>query len=114
MSHSTEHSQDAHGGHDEHGHHEAHIIGYPTLIAVYFVLLCLTGLTIFTAIHFDLPPLPSVFLAIAIAAIKSTVVLLIFMHLYYEKPVFRYMFISTIGTYVIFVLLTFADTVYRY
>ena len=101
-----------HNEHSEH-EHEEHITSYGLNIGIYFILVFFTAVTIGVS-YIDLAPALSVVAILGIASIKGTFVLLYFMHLLYEKPVFRYMFISTLFTYIIFLILTFADTIFRY
>lgn len=66
-------------GHDEHGHH-------PTLAALVFVYVALLVLTVVTYVtgkmHLGALALP---LALVIASTKATLVVAIFMHLYYSR-----------------------------
>lgn len=70
-----------HGAHDEAGHHHA-LPGW-LLFGTWVVLMSLTGLTVFSAQYhlgaFDIP------IAMTIATIKAFLVMLIFMHLLWDK-----------------------------
>jgi cytochrome c oxidase subunit 4 len=55
----------------------------------------------------------SVFVALVIAAIKATIVVRIFMHLKYESKLFHVMVFVVLLTLVIFIGLTFTDTLFR-
>jgi cytochrome c oxidase subunit 4 len=48
-----------------------------------------------------------------IATVKAGLVLLYFMHLRYEKPLFAIMILVVLVTYGIFIALTFSDYFYR-
>lgn len=88
----------------------AHI---PTSIflIVWAALLVLTGVTVTVAgLHLGAF---SVFTAIAVAAVKATLVLLFFMRLKYEPLLFRAMLLAAVATIAVIMALTFADVAYR-
>ena len=80
-------------------------------MAVLMVLLVLTGVTV-AASRLDLGGL-NIWIAIVIASIKSTFVLLFFMHLKYEGRFIRTTFIVTICTLAILVGFIFWDVSFR-
>lgn len=84
---------------------------FSTYILLWLALLMLTGVTI-TVAGLNLGTL-SVLGAIVIAAVKSTLVVLYFMHIKYEDRVFKMMLGLAIFTLVIILVLTFADVSYR-
>lgn len=84
---------------------------YSTYILVWFGLLVLTAITV-TVAGLNLGSL-SVYGAIAIATIKSTLVVLFFMNIKYEDKVFKLMLGIAIFTLVVILAMTFADTMYR-
>jgi len=84
---------------------------FSTYILIWLGLLMLTGVTI-TVAGLNLGTL-SVLGAIVIAAIKSTLVVLYFMHIKYEDRVFKIMLGLAIFTLVVILVLTFADVSYR-
>jgi len=84
---------------------------YSTYLLIWFGLLVLTGVTV-TVAGLNLGNL-SVLGAILIAAVKSTLVLLFFMHLRYEDRVFKIMLGIAIITLMIIMVLTFADVSFR-
>lgn len=84
---------------------------FSTYILIWLGLLLLTGVTI-TVAGLNLGTL-SVLGAIVIAAIKSTLVVLFFMHIKYEDRVFKIMLGLAIFTLVVILVLTFADVSYR-
>jgi len=55
----------------------------------------------------------NVFVALLIAGLKTGVVLSYFMHLMYEKQVFRIMFFIAVATLTVFISLTFVDVSFR-
>jgi cytochrome c oxidase subunit 4 len=85
--------------------------GFDVYILTWVALLILTAITV-TVAGMHLGKF-SVLTAVVIAAIKASVVLYIFMHLKYEKPVFRTMVYVALGTLVIFIGLTFTDILFR-
>ncbi|MBF0313987.1 MAG: cytochrome C oxidase subunit IV family protein [Oligoflexia bacterium] len=99
--------------HGEHEHlEESHISSYKQLLLVLFSLLVLTAITIYSA-SFNFGK-ANVWIALVIASAKSSIVVLYFMHLRYEKPVFKYMFITAIMILAIFISFIFWDLAYRY
>ncbi|MGK9477193.1 cytochrome C oxidase subunit IV family protein [Melioribacter sp. OK-6-Me] len=88
-----------------------HIIGYNTYILVWISLLALTTITVSIAgIHLGDYTL---LIAMFIAAIKSTLVINIFMHIKFDEPIFKvFLGLSGFTLLVIFVL-TFFDFIYR-
>ena len=95
--------------HDTHAEHENS--GYGIYLLTWIALLALTAITVAVA-GMHLGTL-SVTVAVLIAGIKATVVLLFFMHLKYESTLFKTMVLVTIGTFVIFIGLTFFDVLFR-
>ncbi len=93
------------------GEHEQHLIPYKTFVNIWLALVALTLVTV-GASYADLKHM-STFTAILIACVKSGLVAMYFMHLRFEKPIFTWFFVAAIGTYAIFVILTFADYYYR-
>lgn len=92
-------------------HTERGRTGIDVYVRSWVALLVLTAITV-TVSGMHLGKL-SVFTAIVIAAAKATVVLFFFMHLKYEKPLFRTMVCVALGALVVFIGLTFTDILYR-
>jgi len=88
-----------------------HIVGYKTLFNILLVLFVLTAITV-GASYIDLGKL-NVWLALFIASIKGTCVLLFFMHMKYEGPVLRWSFLGTIFFLGIMISFTFWDVAFR-
>ncbi|MEQ1830784.1 MAG: cytochrome C oxidase subunit IV family protein [Pirellula sp.] len=93
----TTHSDAAHGhghahahdvSHGDHGHGHDGEFSHPMpiwmLLAVFFVLLALTGLTVYQS-TFDLGNM-EVWLSLTIATVKAALVIAFFMHLLWDKP----------------------------
>jgi cytochrome c oxidase subunit 4 len=88
-----------------------HIINYRVYGWVLTGLLALTFLTI-TVTWIDLSAI-TVFIALIIASVKSSIVLTYFMHLKYESRLFRAFLIMVLSIYTLVILLTFADYLFR-
>jgi len=95
---------------DEHDN-SSHSIGYATLTAVWLVLLVLTGLTVWVS-RLDLG-VNRVWGALAIASLKSGLVIAFFMHMKYEGRLLRWLLFVALLTLAIFIGFTFFDVLYR-
>lgn len=84
---------------------------FSTYLMIWFGLLMLTGVTV-TVAGLNLGQL-SVLGAIIIAAVKSTLVILFFMHIKYEDRVFKIMLGLAVVTLVVIMVLTFVDVSFR-
>lgn len=97
--------------HDEHSTHENHHIGYSTYLLIWISLVALTSVTV-TVAGINLGDY-TLFVALSIAAIKSALVINIFMHIKFEDTIFKvFLAISGFTLLVIFTL-TFFDYFYR-
>lgn len=90
---------------------EFHIVSSAIFIKVWLCLLALTALTIFVA-SLDLGAF-SILMAISIASIKAILVLMFFMHLKYEPPLFVITSLITVMTLTAIILMTFSDVWFR-
>lgn len=88
-----------------------HMMSYGKLAAVLTTLIILTGVTVGVS-YFDMGYL-NVPIALSIACLKVTLVLLFFMHLKYESIAITVSFISTICFLAIMISFTFFDIAYR-
>ncbi len=88
-----------------------HIVGYGTFIAVWVLLLALTAGTVAVS-KIELGVL-HVWAALAIASVKSALVIAFFMHMKYETRLFRVCLFATLATLAIFIGFTFFDVLYR-
>ena len=86
-------------------HH--HIIPIQTYLKVFGALMFLTVLTV-AVTYIDLGSF-NVVLAMLIAIIKSTLVLLFFMHLYYDNKTNLMFFLASILSMIIFITFTYFD-----
>jgi len=90
---------------------QAHILSYGKLAAILAILLLLTGVTVAVSyVHLGFWNVP---LALTIASLKASLVLLFFMHLKYEGQVIRYSFLSTVFFLAIMIGFTFWDVAFR-
>jgi cytochrome c oxidase subunit 4 len=88
-----------------------HILSYGKLAAVYLALLALTVATILIT-RVDLGA-GKVWAALAIACIKSGLVIAFFMHMKYEARIFRIILFVALVTLATFIGVTFFDVLYR-
>jgi cytochrome c oxidase subunit IV len=88
-----------------------HIINYRVYGWVLTGLLALTFLTI-TVTWIDLSAL-TVFIALLIASVKSSIVLAYFMHLKFESRLFRVFLIMVVLIYFLVIVLMFVDYLLR-
>ena len=89
----------------------AHIFEYKTLALTLAGLLVMTGVTVGAA-YIDLGWV-NVWIALAIASIKASLVLLVFMHMKFEGPALRWSFLSTVGFLAVMIGFTFWDVAFR-
>jgi cytochrome c oxidase subunit IV len=88
-----------------------HILSYPKLTAVLCVLFGLTALTIALS-RVDLGMF-NIWIAIFIASIKGSFVLLFFMHLKYESRLLKMTFIGTVVCLALLIGFIFWDISFR-
>lgn len=88
-----------------------HIVGYKTFVLVWAGLLVLTAASV-TVTKMELGRV-STLTALAIASIKAGLVLYFFMHLKYERRLFKLMLFVPLATLTIIIGLTFFDIWYR-
>jgi len=90
---------------------KSHIVGNKTFISVWLALLALTAVTVTVAgLHLGRF---STLMALVIASFKAGLVLWYFMHLKYEKPIFKGLLLAPIVTLAVIIGLTFFDIWYR-
>jgi cytochrome c oxidase subunit 4 len=80
-------------------------------VAIWLALLTLTGITI-TVAGMRLGAF-SMFASLMIASIKASLVLWFFMHLKYEKKLFKLMFLIPVATLFVIIGFTFFDIGFR-
>lgn len=91
--------------------HESHIVSYKTFGTIWVVLLVLTGVTVAVS-RVDLGAL-NIWAALGIAALKSSLVIAVFMHMKYEQPLFKICLAAALTILAIFIGFTFFDVLYR-
>ncbi len=93
----------------EHG--TPHILPLRIYLSVFFALMIFTGVTVWVA-HYDLGIL-NTFVAITIAVIKATIVILYFMHLKYSARITWVVAGAGFVWLIIMISLTLSDTLGR-
>lgn len=99
-------------GHLEH-ESVGHIVPVKVLVATGLGLLLLTIATVAAAqVDFaavDLPDL-NIWIALAIASLKATIVCLFFMHLKWDRPFHAFVIVAAIGFVALFIVFALTDT----
>lgn len=90
---------------------DLHVLGYSKLAGVLGILLGLTAVTIGIS-RIDMGVL-NIWIALLIASIKSSLVLLFFMHLRYESRLVKISVIGTIGCLAVLIGFIFWDISFR-
>ena len=91
--------------------HKLHIISLKTYIAVFAALIFLTVVTVISA-QFDFGSF-NIVLALLIASFKSSLVLLFFMHLYYDNKINLAFILGSVVCLALFIGLTMIDVTRR-
>ncbi|HQH74504.1 MAG TPA: cytochrome C oxidase subunit IV family protein [bacterium] len=102
----------AYGGHSPESGTVGHIVPFWILAAVWIALMIFTYLTV-SATYIDLGGMNLV-LAMAIATVKASLVILFFMHLYWDKPFHALVFITALMFIALFVVIVLIDTTEYY
>lgn len=88
--------------------HAAHApVAGGVFIRVWVALLVLTAVTVAASVWF--PGRVGIGVAMVVTPIKAALILMWFMHLKYEKPVFKFMFLAAMCILAIVMGLTFFD-----
>lgn len=88
-----------------------HIVPYRVFVYILLALLALTFASI-GVVNIELGPL-TVAAALMFAVVKSFLVLTYFMHLKYDKPYIRIMVGFVFAIFVVVIVITFLDYLYR-
>ncbi len=88
-----------------------HIFSYKVIVIIWLVLLVLTGVTVAVS-YVNLGAL-NIWIALGIASTKSALVISFFMHMKYERPIFKLCLLVALCILAIFVGFTFFDVLYR-
>lgn len=91
--------------------HKQHITPYTTYLIVWVALLAFTSITV-SAAGISLGNF-TLFVALVIAAIKSALVINIFMHIKFEEKIFKVFLLLSGMTLLVIFILTFTDFLYR-
>lgn len=94
--------------HDDHGDHEHHSVSWQLLTIVFLALMVLTILTV-AAINVDLGPL-NLPVAMGIALVKAVLVVLIFMHIWWDRAFHGLCILGSLGFVTLFIGFTLIDT----
>ncbi len=87
------------------------IVSYRTFIIIWVLLLLLTVVTVAVSrVHLGAL---NIWAALGIASLKSALVIFFFMHLKYERPIFKICLLTALVTLALFIGLTFFDVLYR-
>jgi cytochrome c oxidase subunit IV len=97
----------SHGGDGDHG---AHAVPRRILLGIYFALLVFTGIT-YGVSRVDLGP-ANIWVALLIAVIKGSLVILYFMHLRWDTPMNAICVIAAFFFVALFIGMTILDTHY--
>ncbi len=92
-----------------HDNHETHAAPLWILGGVCAALMILTYITV-TATYIDLGSEGNLILAMGIATVKAALVVLFFMHLYWDKPQNSFVFISSLIFVTLFIVFAMMDT----
>ena len=84
---------------------------YALFVKVWAALILLTCVTVTASMTW--PGHVGTAVAMAITPVKAALVLFFFMHLKYEPPIFRVMFLAAVSILAIFMGLTFFDYLFR-
>jgi len=99
----------SHGHADDHGHGLAHVASARTMLTTWGILMVLTVVTVL-ATRIDLGPKLNLALAMAVAVVKATLVVLFFMHLRYDKVFHSILLVGGILAGTLFVGFTLMDS----
>lgn len=108
---------------DPHGYgastkHSHHIVSGMTLKSILLILLAFTAITVGAAqaekwieasLHYELPRWVNVFVAMSIATVKATLVLMFFMLLRYSNPINTVVFLFCLLAFALFLFFTLLD-----
>jgi cytochrome c oxidase subunit IV len=97
--------------HAEHAEHAEHVVPVSTYVTIFFALLVGTALTTWVA-YIDLGVFNTV-VALLIAVIKMSLVVLFFMHVKYNKGLSRIVIVAAFFWLCIMISITLADELSR-
>lgn len=91
--------------------HQTHIIPYSFYLIILFLLISFTLISVFVT-TIELGGLAT-FTAMSLAAFKSILVLLYFMHLKFDQGIFKIMFFIVLAIFIAVIFITMIDYIYR-
>jgi len=91
--------------------HEQPVVSFATNTIIWVLLLVLTATTVYVS-RLPLGPF-HIWAGIGISVVKSSLVILIFMQLKYEQPLFKGLLLLALSILAIFIGMTFFDVWYR-
>ncbi|MGO4210577.1 cytochrome C oxidase subunit IV family protein [Terriglobus sp. 2YAB30_2] len=92
-------------------HHEHHIVGPSVYLTIYGTLLALTAITV-AAAYVEMGALNPI-VAVLIAVIKATVVILWFMHMKYQSKLLKLTIGAGVFTFLVLIAMTLSDYMSR-
>lgn len=92
-------------------HAEGHIVGPKVYLTVFLILLALTATT--TGVAFIDLGVYNAVVAVAIACIKASLVVLFFMHIHYSSRLLKLTVGAGLFTFTLLILLTMSDYISR-
>ena len=98
-------------GQEPHGEEHLHVVPDRTQWNVFVALICLTAATVFASVRYPGPI--GIATALVVTPLKGALILLYFMHLKFEKPVFLIMFLVALSILALTMGLTIVDYLFR-
>lgn len=92
-------------------HQEQHIVGPPIYLTIFFCLLVLTAIT--TGVAFIDLGVFNPIIALAIACVKASLVVLFFMHIKYSSRLLKMTVLAGLFTFMLLMTLTMTDYISR-
>ena len=96
---------------DEHNDDDMHILPDTTQLKVFVALIILTIITVTASVKY--PGQIGIAVALVVTPLKAALILMYFMHLKFERPVFIIMFLVAISILAILMGLTILDYQFR-
>lgn len=94
----------------EHGGEHTHIVPTRIFVTVWVALVALTSILVALSQGGEMLAVGGMLL---VTPLKAGLVVFYFMHLRYERPLFKTMLFVCLGTFMIFIGVLFADIAYR-
>lgn len=91
--------------------HDHPLVPFGVYVKIWVILVILTVVTVGVS-YLDMKHV-TILTASLIAAVKGALVVLYFMHIRFEQRIYTFMILTVMGTYAIFIGLTFVDYWYR-